>query len=66
MFFVLKSQVALTELESNSTNIMCSLIIDKYINCFSQYELLSLAEFNYFLSLKKKDFKALNFLLLGL
>jgi hypothetical protein len=31
--FVLKSQVALNELEPNSTNIMCSLIIDKYINC---------------------------------
>jgi hypothetical protein len=31
--FVLKSQVALNELEPNSTNIMCSSIIDKYINC---------------------------------
>jgi hypothetical protein len=31
--FVLKSQVALNELELNLTNIMCSLIIDKYINC---------------------------------
>ncbi len=30
--FMLKSQVALNELEPNSTNIMCSLIIDKYMN----------------------------------
>ncbi len=30
--FVLKSQVALNELEPNSTNIMCSLITNKYIN----------------------------------
>jgi hypothetical protein len=30
--FMLKSQVTLNELEPNSTNIMCSLIIDKYIN----------------------------------
>jgi hypothetical protein len=36
--FVLKSQFALNELEPNSTNIMCSLIIDKYINCFNEYE----------------------------
>jgi hypothetical protein len=30
--FVLKSLVTLNELEPNSTDIMCSLIIDKYIN----------------------------------
>jgi hypothetical protein len=36
--FVLKSQVALNELELNSTDIMCSLIIDKYINRPNQYE----------------------------
>jgi hypothetical protein len=40
--FVLKSQVALNELKSNSIDIMCLLIIDKYINRFSQYESLSL------------------------
>jgi hypothetical protein len=34
--FVFKSQIALNELEPNSTNIMCSLIINKYINCRSQ------------------------------
>jgi hypothetical protein len=35
---VLKSQVTLNELEPNSTDIMCFSIIDKYINCFNQYE----------------------------
>jgi hypothetical protein len=30
--FMLKAQVALNELEPNSTNIMRSLIIDKYMN----------------------------------
>jgi len=49
---VLKSQVASNELEPNSTNIMCSLIIDKYINHFSQYDLLSLVEFSFFYSIK--------------
>jgi len=34
--FVLKPQVALNELKLNSTNIMCSLIIDKYVNNFNQ------------------------------
>jgi hypothetical protein len=42
MFFLLKPQVALNELELDSTNIMCSLIINKHINCLNQYELLSL------------------------
>ncbi len=51
---MLKSQVALNELEPNSTDIMCSLIIDKYINHRNQYELLSLVEFNYFYNIKKK------------
>jgi hypothetical protein len=50
---VLKSQVALKELEPNSTDIICSSIIDKYINCFSQYESLSLAEFSFFYNIKK-------------
>jgi len=36
--FVLKSQVPLHELEPNSIDIMYSLIIDKYINCFNRYE----------------------------
>jgi hypothetical protein len=40
--FVLKSQFALNELESNTIGIICSLIIDKYINCRNQYESLSL------------------------
>jgi hypothetical protein len=39
---VLKSQFALNELEPNSIGIMCSSIIDKYINCRNQYESLSL------------------------
>jgi len=30
--FMFKAQVALNELEPNSTHIMCSLIIDKYMN----------------------------------
>jgi dipeptidase len=55
--FVLKSQVALNELEPNSTNIMCSSIIEKYINCHNQYESLSLAKFCIFYNIKKKDFK---------
>jgi hypothetical protein len=36
--FVLKSQVALNELQPHSTNIMCPLIIEKYINRSNQYE----------------------------
>jgi hypothetical protein len=39
---VLKSQVASNELELNSIDIMCSSIIDKYINHPKQYESLSL------------------------
>ncbi len=38
MNICIKSQVALNELEPNSTNIMYSLIIEKYINCYNQYE----------------------------
>ncbi len=34
--FVLKSEVALNELEPNSIDIMCSLNIDKYSNHFNQ------------------------------
>ncbi len=52
--FVLKSQVALNEIEPNSTNIMCLSIIDKYINNPNQYELLSLAKFSVFYNIKKK------------
>jgi len=51
---MLKSQVALIELEPNSTNIMCSLIIDKYINHPNLYELLSLANFSSFYNIVKK------------
>jgi dipeptidase len=50
--FVLKSQVALNELEPNSIDIMCSSIIDKYINHPNQYESLSLAEFNSFKTIR--------------
>ncbi len=50
---MLKSQVALNELEPNSTNIMCSSIIGKYINYPNQYELLSLAKFSIFYNIKK-------------
>jgi hypothetical protein len=42
--FVLKSQVTLNELEPNSIDIMCSLIIKKHVNHPNQYESLSLAE----------------------
>jgi hypothetical protein len=45
--FVLKPQVVLNELRPNSIDIICSSIIDNYINCHSQYELLSLAKFGY-------------------
>jgi hypothetical protein len=55
--FVLKSQVALNQLEPNSIDIMCSSIIDKYINCPSQYELLSLVKFIFFYNSKKKNSK---------
>jgi hypothetical protein len=55
--FVLKSQVALNELELNSTNIMCLLIIEKYINHPNQYELLSLLKFSFFYNIKKKRFQ---------
>jgi hypothetical protein len=53
--FVLKSQVALNEMKPDSTNIMCSLIVDKYINRPNQYESLSLAEFIFFITLKKNS-----------
>jgi hypothetical protein len=39
---LLKSHVALNELKPNSTDIMCSSIINKYINRLNQYESLSL------------------------
>jgi len=39
---LLKSQVALIELEPNSIDLMCSSIIEKYINHPKQYESLSL------------------------
>jgi hypothetical protein len=55
--FMLKSQVALNELEPNSTNIMCLSIINKYINHFNQYESLSLANFNSFYNIKKIKFQ---------
>jgi hypothetical protein len=63
--FVLKSQVALNELEPNSTNIMCSSIINKYINCPNQYESLSLTKF-FFNNINKKNSNITNPKLLGL
>ncbi len=51
--FVLKSQVALNELEPNLIYIMCSSIINKYINRPNQYELLSLVEFSFLYNIKK-------------
>jgi len=46
--FLLKSQVASNKLKPNSTNIMCSLIINKYSNRPRQYESLSLTKFSFF------------------
>ncbi len=64
---MLKPQVALNELEPDSTNIMCSSIIDKYINCPNQYESLSLAKFISFYDIKKITFQNItNLKLLGL
>jgi hypothetical protein len=49
------------------TNIMCSSIIDKYINCVTQYESLSLAKFSSFYDIKKLTFQNItNLKLLGL
>jgi hypothetical protein len=52
--FVLKSQVKLNELEPNLINIICSLVIDKYINRPNQYESLSLTKFIDLYKIKKK------------
>jgi hypothetical protein len=56
----------LNELEPNSTDIMCLSIIDKYINCPNQYELLSLTKFSFFYNIKKKIQNIANSKLLGL
>jgi hypothetical protein len=64
--FVLKSQVALNELEPNSINIICSFIIEKYTNHPNQYELLSLVEFSFLYNIKKKIQNIANPKLLGL
>jgi len=50
---VLKPQVALNELKPNSIDIMCSSIINKYINHHYQYESLSLAKFNSLYNIQK-------------
>jgi hypothetical protein len=64
---VLKPQVALNELKPNSIDIMCSLIIDKYINRHSQYESLSLAKLGFLYNFFKKKFQNIaNPKLLGL
>jgi dipeptidase len=52
--FVLKSQVALNELEPNSIDIMCSSIIDNHINHLNQYESFSIIKFNFLIKLKQK------------
>jgi hypothetical protein len=54
---VLKLQVALNELEHDLTNIMCSSMINKYIDHLNQYEFLSIIEFNYFIKIKKITFQ---------
>jgi len=51
---MLKSQVASNELELNLIDIMCSSIINKYVNCLNEYELLSLVGFNFFYNVIKK------------
>ncbi len=64
---MLKPQVALNELEPDSTNINVLSIIDKYINCPNQYEILSLAKFISFYDIKKITFQNIaNLKLLGL
>jgi hypothetical protein len=64
--FVLKPQVALNELKPNSIDIMCSSIIDKYINRHSQYESLSLVKFGYLYNIFKKNQNIANPKLLSL
>jgi hypothetical protein len=54
---MLKPQVVLNELKLNSINIICSLIINKYINHPNQYEYLSLIEFSSFYNIKKTTFQ---------
>jgi len=51
---MLKSQVASNELELNLIDIMCSSIINKYVNCLNEYELLSLVGFSFFYNIIKK------------
>jgi hypothetical protein len=51
---MLKSQVASNELELNLIDIMCSSIINKYVNCLNEYELLSLVGFSFFYNVIKK------------
>jgi len=51
---VLKSKVALNELEPDSIYIMCS-STNKYINCPNQYELLSVTKFYFFYNIKKNS-----------
>jgi hypothetical protein len=48
--FMLKPQVALNQLQANSTNIMCLSIIKTYINCPNHYESLSLSNLPLFIT----------------
>ncbi len=52
---MLKSQVPLNELELNLIDIICSSIIDKYINHLHQYESLSLVKFSSFIIFLKNQ-----------
>lgn len=58
--FVLKPQTVLNQLEDDSTDIMCSSIIDKYIDRPKNLDALSLVEFvSYYNVMKKKNSKRL-------
>jgi hypothetical protein len=52
-YFCVKTTVTLNKWKLDSTYILCSSIIDKYINHSIQYEYLSLANFILFYKIKK-------------
>ncbi len=57
---MLKPQVALNGLKHNSIDIMCSSIINKYINRSNQYEYLSLIKINILKHHKPKIIRFVN------
>ncbi len=57
MCFCVKIIGCIKSIEPNSIDIMCSLIIEKYIDCPSQYESLSVTQFSSFYNIKKKRFQ---------